>query len=132
MNCHVGPGAGAYLSAKLNGSRQLWLVASQAYHRPIPTPIHNLPPSEGCCQSCHNPDRYIGDVVKVFHEYADDAQNTETKTTVRLHVGGAVSGTGGGIRHSLAHEPIERGRVTSPPTRAARRSPMSSQRDATA
>ena len=96
VSCHVGPGPGAFLSAKFNGSRQLWLVASQTYRRPIPSPIHNLPPVEGTCESCHWPDRYIGDVIKVFYEYADDATNSETKTTVRLHVGGAVSGTGGG------------------------------------
>ena len=96
VSCHVGPGAGAFLSAKFNGSRQLWLVASHSYQRPIRSPIHNLPPVEGTCESCHWPDRYIGDVIKVFYEYADDAENSETKTTVRLHVGGAVSGTGGG------------------------------------
>ena len=99
VSCHVGPGAGAFLKAKFNGSRQLWLVASHTYHSPIPTPIHNLPPVEGTCETCHWRDRYIGDVIKVFYEYADDEANTETKTTVRLHVGGAVSGTGfgGGI-----------------------------------
>jgi hypothetical protein len=96
VSCHVGPGAGAFLTAKLNGSRQLWLVASHSYSRPIKTPIHNLPPVEGTCESCHWPDRYIGDVIKVFYEYADDEANTETKTTVRLHVGGAIAGTGSG------------------------------------
>jgi hypothetical protein len=96
VSCHVGPGAGAFLSAKFNGSRQLWLVASHTYHQPIPAPIHNLPPVEGTCESCHWPDRYVGDKTKVFYEYGDDEANTETKTTVRLHVGGAVSGTGSG------------------------------------
>lgn len=96
VSCHVGPGAGAFLSAKFNGSRQLWLVASHSYQQPIPSPIHNLPPVEGTCENCHWPDRYIGDVIKIFYEYADDAEVSETKTTVRLHVGGAVSGTGGG------------------------------------
>jgi hypothetical protein len=96
VSCHVGPGAGAFLTAKFNGTRQLWLVASHTFHQPIPSPIHNLPPVEGTCESCHWPDRYIGDIIKVFYEYADDAENSETKTTVRLHVGGAVSGTGSG------------------------------------
>jgi hypothetical protein len=32
----------------------------------------------------------------VFYEHADDEANTQTKTTVRLHVGGPVSGTGSG------------------------------------
>ena len=94
--CHVGPGAGAFLSAKFNGSRQLWLVASHSYRRPIPVPVHDLPTVAGTCEQCHWPDRYIGDVTKVFYEHADDAANTPTVTTVRLHVGGAVSGTGSG------------------------------------
>jgi len=94
--CHVDPGAGGFLKAKWNGSRQLALVASHAYRRPIPTPIENMPAVEGTCQRCHWPDRFIGDVVKTFYEHADDEANTQTKTTVRLHVGGAVSGTGGG------------------------------------
>ena len=34
VSCHVGPGAGAFLSAKLNGSRQLWLVATGALPPP--------------------------------------------------------------------------------------------------
>jgi nitrate/TMAO reductase-like tetraheme cytochrome c subunit len=94
--CHVGPGAGAFLSAKFNGSRQLWLVASHSYRRPIPVPVHDLPTVAGTCEQCHWPDRYIGEVTKVFYELADDAANTPTVTTVRLRVGGAVSGTGGG------------------------------------
>lgn len=96
VSCHVGPGAGALVNAKLQGSRQLWLVATNTFDRPIPAPIHNLPSVDGTCANCHWPDRYIGDVIKVFYEYADDEANTETKTTVRLHVGGPIAGTGSG------------------------------------
>jgi hypothetical protein len=94
--CHVGPGAGAFLNAKFNGTRQLWLVASHAYRRPIPTPIDSLPAVSETCEQCHFPNRFIGDVTKVIYEYADDAANTPTATTVKLHVGGPVSGTGTG------------------------------------
>ena len=96
VSCHVGPGPGAFLSAKFNGSRQLWLVATHSFRRPIPSPIENLPAVTGTCENCHWPDRFVGDVIREFYEYADDAENSETKTTVRLHVGGAVSGTGSG------------------------------------
>jgi hypothetical protein len=94
--CHVGPGTGAFLNAKLNGSRQLALIATGGYHRPIPTPIDNLPAATVTCERCHWPDRYIGDVTKEFYEHADDEANTATKTTVRLKVGGAIAGTGSG------------------------------------
>ena len=96
VSCHVGPGAGAFLSAKLNGTRQLGLVVTGKYSRPIPTPIEGMPDVQSTCEHCHSPDRFIGDKIKVFYEHADDEANTQTKTTVRLHVGGPVSGTGSG------------------------------------
>jgi hypothetical protein len=64
--------------------------------RPIPTPIEGLPEVQDTCEGCHAPDRFVGDKIKVFYEYGDDEANTENRTTVRLHVGGAVSGTGSG------------------------------------
>ena len=97
VSCHVGPGARAFLSAKLNGTRQLGLVVTGKYSRPIPTPIEGMPDVQSTCEHCHAPDRFIGDKIKVFYEHADDEANTQTKTTVRLHVGGPVSGTGSGI-----------------------------------
>jgi hypothetical protein len=96
VSCHVGPGAGAFLSAKLNGTRQLALVASGNFRRPVPTPIEGLPAVQSTCEHCHSADRFVGDKIKVFYEHADDEANTQTKTTVRLRVGGPVSGTGGG------------------------------------
>jgi mono/diheme cytochrome c family protein len=95
--CHVGPGAGGFLTAKLNGTRQLWLVASGGYPRPIPTPVANLPSVELTCEQCHRPDRFIGDKVDVIYDHANDAANKESKTTVQLHVGGPVAGTGSGV-----------------------------------
>ena len=96
VTCHVGPSAGAFLRAKLNGSRQLALVMTGDHHRPIPTPIDNLPAAAVTCEQCHSSDRYVGDVTKVFYEHADDEANTPTKTTVRLKVGGPIGGTRGG------------------------------------
>jgi hypothetical protein len=66
------------------------------FHRPIPTPIDNLPAAAATCEQCHWPDRYVGDVIKVFYEHGDDEANTQTKTTVRLKVGGAIAGTRSG------------------------------------
>jgi hypothetical protein len=96
VSCHVGPGATAFVSAKLNGTRQLGLVLSGKYQRPIPAPIEGMPDVQLTCEHCHAPDRFVGDKIKVFYEHADDEANTQTKTTVRLHVGGPVSGTGSG------------------------------------
>ena len=95
--CHIGPGAGGFVSAKFNGTRQLWLVATNSYPRPIPTPIANLPAPEATCLQCHDRDRFIGDKIDVIYEHANDAANKETVTKVTLHVGGPVAGTGSGV-----------------------------------
>jgi nitrate/TMAO reductase-like tetraheme cytochrome c subunit len=96
VSCHVGPGPGGYLSAKMSGTRQLRLVATGGYRRPIPTPIEGIPGVVATCEQCHAPDRYVGDVVKVFYEHADDEANTQTKTVATLNVGGPIAGTGTG------------------------------------
>src|SRR4051812_13311749 len=46
VECHVGHGAGAYVKAKLNGVHQLIGVITDAYNRPIKTPIKNLRPAQ--------------------------------------------------------------------------------------
>jgi len=55
-----------------------------------------MPPVRTSCEQCHWPDRFVGDRIKVLYEHADDEANTQTATTVRLHVGGPISGTGSG------------------------------------
>lgn len=98
VSCHIEPGAQSFLRAKLNGTRQLALVATHRYPTPIPSPpVIGLPNVHTSCEQCHWPDRFLGDVIKVVHEYADDEKNTETRTTLRMHVGGPISGTGNGV-----------------------------------
>ena len=96
VTCHVGPGAGGFLAAKLNGTRQLWLAVSDTHSRPIPTPLRAPPDVRTSCEQCHWPDRFVGDKVKVLYEYGNDEANTPTMTMVRLHIGGPVAGTGTG------------------------------------
>ena len=96
VDCHVGPGAQGFVKAKLNGASQLALAVTGRYPRPIPTPFDGIPGVRTSCEQCHWPNRFVGDVIKVFYEYADDAANTPTKTTARLHVGGPISGTSTG------------------------------------
>ncbi len=94
--CHMGPGAGGFLTAKLIGARQLVLAVAGTHSRPIPTPLARLPDVRTSCEQCHWPDRFVGEKIKAFYEHAADEANTQTKTTVRLHVGGPAAGTGGG------------------------------------
>jgi hypothetical protein len=99
VECHVAPGAAGLVASKLAGTRQLWHVITNNVATPVPTPVHNMPPAEYTCKSCHWNEQDHGDKVKVVREYADDETGTETATTLQLHVGGgsAAFGAGQGI-----------------------------------
>jgi hypothetical protein len=97
VECHVEPGAEGFVRAKLHGTNQLRLALTNRYPRPVLSPVHEGRPNVyTSCEQCHWPDRFIGDVVKVVYEFADDEANSKTTSTLRLHVGGPVAGTGSG------------------------------------
>jgi hypothetical protein len=97
VECHVEPGAQGFLNAKLNGTNQLRLVITNRYPRPLVSPTTTERPNVyTSCEQCHWPDRFIGDVVKVVDEFADDEANSKSTSTLRVHVGGPVAGTGTG------------------------------------
>jgi len=94
VQCHIGEGAGGFVHAKLNGTRQLAHVITGTFPRPVP-PGAEMPPGAQAktCLSCHQPQRVTGDRVRAFYEYAEDEQNTETRTLMRMHAGaGSASG----------------------------------------
>ncbi len=88
VQCHIGPGASWFVQSKLSGARQLFAVAFNTHSRPIPSPVHNLRPARETCEQCHWPEKFHGDKVKVIREYASDEANTESTTTMDIHVGG--------------------------------------------
>ena len=94
VKCHIGPGAGWFVRSKLSGVGQLFAVAFNTYPRPIPTPVHNLRPARETCETCHWPQVYGGDRLKVIPKYAADESNTATKTVMFIHIGGG-NGTQG-------------------------------------
>jgi hypothetical protein len=97
VQCHVEPGAQGFLRAKLHGTNQLRLALTNRYTRPLVSPVRvGRPNVYTSCEQCHWPDRFIGDVVKVAYEFADDKTNSKTVQTLRLHVGGPIAGTGSG------------------------------------
>jgi len=98
-SCHVGPGAGSFIEAKLAGTRQLFHVITRRVPRPVPPPAELIQTAPATCEGCHWPEKFRGDVVRALRDYADDEANTETVTTLRLHVGGGsrAQGTGSGI-----------------------------------
>jgi nitrate/TMAO reductase-like tetraheme cytochrome c subunit len=102
VECHIGSGAAAYFSAKVNGTRQLIEVTLHPvaplapklipnYPTPIPSPVTSLRPARYTCEACHTPTRFDGDKLLVKSEFGDDEKNTETQTVLILHLGGEDS-----------------------------------------
>jgi hypothetical protein len=101
--CHIGPGAPWFVQSKLSGTRQLFAVALKTYPEPIPSPVENLRPARDTCEQCHWPEKFTGDRVRQLREYAEDEANTETTSTLQLHVGSGSDSTGAhGIHWHMA------------------------------
>jgi hypothetical protein len=90
--CHVGPGAGAFVEGKLAGTRQLLHVMTGRVPTPVPPPDRLVQPATVTCAQCHSAAARAGDELRVIRDYASDEGNTETATTLRLHVGDRTRG----------------------------------------
>jgi nitrate/TMAO reductase-like tetraheme cytochrome c subunit len=94
VECHIGSGASWFVKSKISGARQLYAVAFNTHSRPIPSPVHDLRPARDTCEQCHWPEKFHGDKIRAFREYADDQANTESVNVMRLHVGGGSESLG--------------------------------------
>jgi hypothetical protein len=94
VQCHVGPGGGALVQSKINGTRQLLHVLTNNVPRPVPPPSELISPAHETCERCHWPERFVGDKTRVIREFGNDEKNTETDTTLQLHVGGGSRSRG--------------------------------------
>jgi nitrate/TMAO reductase-like tetraheme cytochrome c subunit len=94
VKCHIGPGAGWFVRSKLSGVGQVFAVAFNTYPRPIPTPVHNLRPARETCETCHWPQKYGEDRIRVISKYAEDETNSVTKTVLLMKIGGGNNGVG--------------------------------------
>ena len=88
VQCHIGPGATWFARSKISGLRQVFAVAFHTYSRPIPSPVQQLRPARDVCEQCHWPEKFHGDKIRRVVESADDEKNTESVTTLQVHVGG--------------------------------------------
>lgn len=95
VQCHIGPGAPWFVKAKLSGLRQVYAVTFNTHARPIPSPVVDLRPARDTCEQCHWPEKFHGDKVVTRREYADDETNTESVTSLRMHIGGVAAAGGG-------------------------------------
>jgi hypothetical protein len=102
VECHIGPGAPWFVKSKLSGTRQLFAVALKTYPTPIPSPVQNLRPARDTCEQCHWPEKFTGDRVRQVREFGDDEANTESSTTLQLHVGSGSGTAAHGIHWHMA------------------------------
>ena len=89
VECHVGEGAASYVSAKINGVRQLYGITFNSFSRPIPTPIHNLRPARETCERCHWPEKFSGNLDRTVNRFLSDEANTPFTVRLLLKVGGS-------------------------------------------
>jgi hypothetical protein len=94
VECHIGPGAPWFVRSKISGSWQVIAVTFDLYPRPIPTPIENLRPSRETCEQCHWPLKFHNEKLVVKTNFAEDEQNTMSKTVLLMHTGGVDALTG--------------------------------------
>jgi len=77
-----------FVKSKLSGVRQVFAVGLNTYPRPIPTPIKDLRPARETCETCHWPDKFGADRLRVFDKFASDEANTRTQTVLLMLIGG--------------------------------------------
>ena len=99
VECHVGPGAAAYLKTKLNGVKQLYHAVKGDFDRPIFVSEANPRPAEQICTQCHWPAKFAGMVEKTYEHFLSDEANTPFTVRLLLNVGGGdpTRGPVGGI-----------------------------------
>ncbi len=103
--CHIGPGAIPAIEAKLANVRYVWVYPTNTYERPIPSPIHSLRPVEVVCEQCHWPQKFYGERLLQLDHYAQDRDNTLTRTLLSVRTGGGSidEGQSRGIHWHIAN-----------------------------
>ena len=103
VDCHVGEGAGAAIQAKLNGTRQLYLLMTNQYSRPIPSPPHALKTSAETCENCHNRRHDFGNVLWRRSKFDDAGDKLDTALLMKVgRIHGAHMGKDVSIRYGAA------------------------------
>lgn len=94
VECHIGPGAGFWVQAKIDGIRQVVAVATDSFPRPIPTPIEDLRPAQETCEECHWPAQFYGQKLVTKNYYRTDEANTPWTVSLLMNIGGGNPRTG--------------------------------------
>lgn len=102
--CHVGPGLPAKVMAKIAGTRELALLVTNTYERPIPHPVNQLRTADVICVQCHSQQQPYEDQIERISVFAADESNSETQITMAMYIGGggSVSGAHWHIDHPVS------------------------------
>jgi nitrate/TMAO reductase-like tetraheme cytochrome c subunit len=94
VQCHVGSGPASYMRSKIDGLRQVWSTMRDSYERPVPAPVHSLPPASETCLKCHWPETWHGNRPTLYSHTVPDEGNSELVNVLTLKVGGRHPETG--------------------------------------
>lgn len=99
--CHVAPGIGGFLKAKLNGTKQVVQILTGSYPKPIPPPEHSAMPSpRDTCMRCHALDNLTknGGPVKLVLRPRFLENEANTRQMLALALRPVAAGDGSGAR----------------------------------
>lgn len=94
VSCHVGSGANWYVKSKLSGVYQVYSVLTEAYSKPIPTPIENLRPARETCEECHWPEKFYDRKLVNQRHFLADENNSEWNLSMIMKISGKHSAEG--------------------------------------
>jgi nitrate/TMAO reductase-like tetraheme cytochrome c subunit len=87
--CHIGPGLGGFVKAKMNGAKEALSYLTSTYPTPIPAPDHSdMPATTETCLGCHSLEEISkeGSPTKlIMHpRYREDKANTKEMVAVMV------------------------------------------------
>jgi len=86
--CHIGPGLPPKIIAKIAGTKELYLLVTNSFERPIEHPVSRLKPADVICEHCHSPDHAYEDQIERISRFAADETNSETQIHLAMRIGG--------------------------------------------
>jgi nitrate/TMAO reductase-like tetraheme cytochrome c subunit len=97
--CHIAPGIGGWVEAKMGGTREMWRELTNTYTRPIPSALESgyLIPSKETCERCHWAEKIVATRLLVVPSYASDEANSVSYSVLMMLVGGSAMQ---GIHHA--------------------------------
>lgn len=89
--CHVGPGLFPKVQAKIAGAKELYLLVTNLYDRPIEHPVSQLKTADVICEQCHTANQFYEDQIERIARFAEDEANTRTQIDLTVRIGGGMA-----------------------------------------